>query len=297
MENNGAMEKALPVLGIDIGGTKIAGGICAQGKLLHKKNIQTPHAGSKEEILHTILSFIQSFSEYQFSAIGIGIPGLVDAENGIVFNLANIPAFQEVHLKEFLEERLDMPVHINNDANCFALGEYHNGLKAKHKNMVGITLGTGVGTGIIANGQLYSGTYCGAGEWGGASYLDKTFEFYCSGKFFHSHMGLSTKRCYQLAKSNDAKAMETFNLFGGHLGAMIKQLMFVLAPEAIVLGGSISNALPLFAEPLMREINTFPYPAIRSNLKIFPSNLEGAAILGAGSLALQKNPTAFGEPI
>jgi glucokinase len=291
------MEKALPVLGIDIGGTKIAGGICARGKILHRKTIHTPHASSKEEILHTILSFIQSFSQHQFSAIGIGIPGLVDAENGIVFNLANIPAFQEVRLKEYLEERLDIPVFINNDANCFALGEYHFGLRAKYKNMVGITLGTGVGTGIIADGKLYGGIYCGAGEWGGVSYLDKTFESYCSGKFFHSQMGLSTKKCYQLAKSNDAKALETFNLFGGHLGAMIKQLMFVLAPEAIVLGGSISKALPLFEESLQKEIQSFPYPAIRSNLKIFPSNLESAAILGAGSLALQKNHTAFGEPI
>src|SRR5690606_10392508 len=130
-----------------------------------------------------IAAFIDTYSRYDFVGIGIGIPGLVDSSNGIALGLANIPSFQHVELKKFLTGRFSKPVFVNNDANCFAIGVHKYGVGKSFKSLVGITLGTGVGGGIVINGQLYSGLFSAAGEWCSAPYLDHNFEYYCSGKF------------------------------------------------------------------------------------------------------------------
>ena len=140
---------------------------------------------SQELILETLAAFIESYLPQSFAGIGIGIPGLVDAQMGIVLGLANIPSFQHVELRDFLVNRFGKPVWINNDANCFALGVHQFGIGQGFQNLVGITLGTGVGAGIIIHGKLYSGVNSAAGEWCGTPYLDRTFEDYCSGKFFN----------------------------------------------------------------------------------------------------------------
>jgi len=284
-----------PILGMDIGGTKIASALGVNGNLYYNKSIATPSESSQEEVLETIVEHIATYRKYGFKGIGIGSPGLVDTSQGIIYHLANIPSFKEVNLKSYLENIFEVPVHINNDANCFVLGEYQQSRQYRH--MVGITLGTGLGTGIIANGKLYGGHQCGAGEWGGASYLNKTYEDYCSGKFFRTRSGLSPKELYGKAYDNDPLALAVFQEFGTHLGKLINQIMFAYAPEAIVLGGSISKAYPFFKDSLKQLIRTFPYKAISKNLHIYVSNTEDAAILGAISLteAAEVNDSSMQE--
>jgi len=274
-----------PILGMDIGGTKIASALGVNGNLYYSKTVPTPSESSQEEVLETIVEQISKYKKYGFREIGIGSPGLVDTAQGIIYHLANIPSFKEVNLKSYLENIFEVPVHINNDANCFVLGEYLQAQQYQH--MVGITLGTGIGTGVIANGRLYSGHQCGAGEWGGASYLNKTYEDYCSGKFFRTRGGVSSKELYSKALHNDPLAMAVFQEFGTHLGKLINQILFAYAPEAIVLGGSISKAFPFFKDSLKQLIRTFPYKAISNNLHIYVSTTEDAAIHGAISLADQ----------
>src|SRR5690554_4729429 len=111
-------------LGLDIGGTKISSGINEFGKVLERKEINTPYNSPQDQILEVISNHIATYLPLGFKAIGIGIPGLIDPHRGIVYNLANIPSFQRVHLKDYLESKFKVPVFINNDANCFALGEY-----------------------------------------------------------------------------------------------------------------------------------------------------------------------------
>ena len=149
------MEKA--ILGLDIGGTGIKGGVLIKGHLEDIRSIPTPALESQEYILETIATFIESYSHYDYVGIGIGIPGLVDTREGVVLGLANIPSFQHVELKKFLSTRFGKPVFVNNDANCFAIGVHKYGVGRPFKNLVGITLGTGTGGGIVINGQLYSG--------------------------------------------------------------------------------------------------------------------------------------------
>jgi glucokinase len=273
------------VLGLDIGGTKISAGLNNNGVVYDRKKIETPFNSSKEDILKVIADFISSYLSHGFKAIGIGIPGLVDPHKGIVYNLANIPSFQKVHLKQYLEEIFNVPVFINNDANCFTLGEYKFGPAKCHQHVVGISLGTGVGTGIIANSALYTGYICGAGEWGGVPYLDKTFEDYCSSKFFKTSEGKTAKCIAKAAMKNDQEALLKFKKYGEHIGMLIQRVLFTFAPESIVLGGSISKAYPLFEESMLATVKNFPYKAISDPLKIYVSELEDVAILGAIALA------------
>ncbi|MFD2203620.1 ROK family protein [Shivajiella indica] len=273
-----------PILGMDIGGTSIKAGVLINGKLLDIRTISTPSLESQDIILETIATFIGEYLHHDFFAIGIGIPGLIDTDNGIVLNLENIPSFRKVHLRDFLQNRFGKPVYINNDANCFALGEYKFGAAKVYNHVVGVTLGTGLGAGIIVNGHLYCGFNCAAGEWCSAPYLDQDFEYYCSSKFFITKYGVKPKTLFKKATEGDLKALEAFREYGFHLGELIKNILYVLAPQAIVLGGSIRKAYPFFKESMIGNIATFKYPSISSNLKILISDLDETAIHGAVAL-------------
>jgi glucokinase len=177
-----------------------------------------------------------------------------------------------------------VPVIINNDANCFTLGEYKYGPAKSHRHVIGITLGTGIGTGVIANSHLYTGYICGAGEWGAVPYLDSTFEDYCSSKFFKRKYNQNAKKLAKKAEENDPASLRIFEEYGQHLGALISRILFTYAPEAIVIGGSIRKAFPYFENGMRQAILQFPYKSISENLKIYVSHLEDSAILGAISL-------------
>lgn len=276
------MEKA--ILGIDIGGTGIKGGVLIKGHLEDIRSIPTPAHEDKEHILETIAIFIESYLDYDLAGIGVGIPGLVNVEEGIVLGLSNIPAFQHVELGKFLKERFAKPVFINNDANCFALGVHKFGVGRKFKNLIGITLGTGLGGGIVINGHLYSGVNSAAGEWCSVPYLDHNFEHYCSGKFFLNYYQSKPKSLAKKALTGDVYAQKAFDEFGHHLGELFKHILYTIAPEAIILGGSIRKTFPLFKGALYKNLSTFGYPTVLENFKILISELDETAIHGAVAL-------------
>lgn len=277
-----------PILGIDIGGTNIKAGVYVDAVLHDVRIVPTPAKESQEKVLGTIAELISGYEVYGFHAIGIGIPGLMDVGRGIVLNLSNIPSFQKVYLKDYLQEKFQKPVFVNNDANCFVLGEYKFGEAKIYRHVVGLTLGTGLGGGIIANGQLYCGVFAGAGEWCGVSYLDRDFEYYCSGKFFHGNYGKNAKVLAKLAKEGDKEALKAFEEYGSHLGELIKNILYTLAPEAVVLGGSIRKAYPYFKDSLHRQLETFQYKPVSENFRVLISSLDETGIHGAVALAAEQ---------
>jgi glucokinase len=285
-----------PILGMDIGGTSIKAGVLVGSQLVDIRSIPTPAQESQDFILATIADFIKTYLHHDFYAIGIGIPGLIDVENGIVLNLGNIPSFKKVHLRDYLQEVFSKPVFINNDANCFALGEYRFSVAENFKHVVGITLGTGLGAGIIVNGHLYCGHNCAAGEWCSSNYLEHNYEYYCSSKFFISKYGLKPKAMFKKAQKGDPEAIKAYQEFGHHLGELIKVVLYSLAPQAIILGGSIRKAYPYFKDSMMETISTFRYPSVSGNLKVLISNLDETAIHGAVALVdeyiSQPNPVS-----
>ncbi|SDS36759.1 ROK family protein [Gramella sp. MAR_2010_147] len=280
------------ILGIDIGGTKIQLGIVQESKVIHEKTFPTLSGSSKEDIVLNIIKEIEALGKHDFEGIGIGVPGLVDEKEGVVYDLLNISSWKEVHLKKHLEKHFKIPVKITNDANVFALGEKTLGEGKKYTNMVGITMGTGFGTGIIANNQLYSGSFSSAGELGSLPYLDKTIEDYCSGKFFRREYDVKGTDLYLKAEKGDEEALRILEEFGIHLGNAIKTILFILSPEAIFLGGSVSKSFKFFEAQLKRTISDFPFKKVLDQLVIKPSDMENTALLGAASLIISKRETS-----
>lgn len=136
----------------------------------------------------------------------------------------------------------------------------------------------------MINGQLYSGVNSAAGEWCSAPYLDQNFEYYCSGKFFENFYSSRPKALAKQAMQGDPIAIRAFEEFGHHLGELLKVILYSLAPEAIVLGGSIRKTFPLFKKSMYQTLNTFAYPTVLSQLRILISELDETAIHGAVAL-------------
>lgn len=279
------------IVGVDIGATKTRIGVVQDAQVIKEADFPTSSTASKNQILHELAAGIEEVAGRDFTGIGIGVPGLIDEENGILFDLLNIPALKEVHLKAHLEQHFNKPVRITNDANVFAVGEKMFGEGKPYANLVGVTLGTGFGCGIIANNKLYSGAYSSAGEFGNISYLDKTIEDYCSGKFFQQR-GLTGTAAFERAKAGDKEALLLFESYGEHLGNALKLILNILSPQAILLGGSISLAFPFFEASLKSSMDNFPFRKVREQLVIKPSNTTNIALLGASALILADQPKA-----
>ncbi|MCC9138408.1 ROK family protein [Pontibacter silvestris] len=283
------MQQSQKIVGIDIGATKTHIGIVQEGDVISEIKLTTSAYAPKEQIVGEIISGIEQLFDTDTLGIGIGVPGLVDEKNGVVCGVQNIPSWKEVHLKKYLEEHFQKPVYITNDANSFVLGEKIYGKAKDLKNIVGITLGTGFGTGIIINNSLYSGTLSCAGEFGGVPYLDQTIEDYCSGKFFLNKCGMPGKKVQLLAKDGNQQALEVLHQFGYHLGNAIKVILYALSPEAIFLGGSVSKCYPFFEKTMRESIATFPFKLVTDQLIVEPSGIDKAAILGAAALFKMKS--------
>jgi glucokinase len=223
------------------------------------------------------------------TAIGIGVPAVVDPIHGIVYDVQNIPAWKEIHLKSILEKEFKLPVHINNDANCFALGEFTYGKAQQYNNVIGLSLGTGIGMGIIINKALYNGVLCGAGEIGMLPYKDSIIENYASSFYFSHNYNSTAKSMAQDAKKEDLIALKAFKEYGEHLGEAIKCILYLYAPDALILGGSISKAYPYFKDSMFEKLKSFAYHKQIENLVIEVTNTKGSAILGAAALCTQNN--------
>lgn len=277
------------VLAVDIGGTKIHMGVFHQGSIVEELKLATaPHAPRKK-IINRIIMGLEQLMDLEVAGIGIGITGLVDEEQGIVYDVTNIPSWKEVPLKKILEDYFKKPVYLTNDANTFILGEKNFGRAKGYKNAVGITLGTGFGVGIIIDQALYSGTLSSAGEFGSIKYLDQTIEDYCSGKFFLNKFGISGAEVYAMARQGDIHALEILQQLGHHIGEAIKIVLYALSPEVIFLGGSVSACYHYFKEAMEKSIQTFPFKRVLDQLVIECSEVNNAALLGAAALFEMKH--------
>ena len=196
----------------------------------------------------------------------------------------NIPHWDVVPLREILEARFGVRVVIDNDANCFALGERVFGVGRQYENFVGLTLGTGLGGGIIQQGRLLADSNCGSGEFGMMPYRDNILEYYCSGSYFMNIRGVDGKTMYERALKGDAEALEAYRQLGEHIAAAVKIVMLAVDPEMIVFGGSVAAAHALFEKSLWENLRDFAYPNSVKRLRIFFSEMENPAILGAASL-------------
>jgi len=272
------------VIGVDLGGTNVrAGKIVGQEITEHHARAITAR-GSEGTVLQEIRETISAVFDKVVAGIGIGVPSLVDVDKGIVYMVENIPSWKEVPLKDILEQSFQVPVYVNNDANCFALGELYFGAGRGYRDLVGMVLGTGLGAGIIVNGKLYCGRNCGAGEIGTIPHKEHTVEYYCSGQFFQNQYGVDGGMLFEQAKQGDAQALEKFAVFGDNLGQAVMIALYAYDPEIIVLGSSASKAWPFFEAALRQRLKDFAWQHALARLVIQPSQTTEIAILGAAAL-------------
>ena len=272
-------------IGVDLGGTNMRAGRVENDCLVAQASERTPKSPKDTaETIDLLERVIRSVWTPEVSAIGIGVPGLVDRQNGVVYNLVNIPHWDVVPLREILEARFGVRVVIDNDANCFALGERVFGVGRQYENFVGLTLGTGLGGGIIQQGRLLADSNCGSGEFGMMPYRDNILEYYCSGSYFMNIWGVDGKTMYERALKGDAEALEAYRQLGEHIATAVKIVMLAVDPEMIVFGGSVAAAHALFEKSLWENLRDFAYPNSVKRLRIFFSEMENPAILGAASL-------------
>lgn len=272
------------VIGIDLGATNIRGAYVYENNLSEIIKQRIHSNGTELEVLNDVFALTDQLMQDDITAIGIGVPSVVDTEEGIVYDVQYIPSWKEVHLKTHMEQRYGVPVFVNNDANCFALGEYYFGKGKGYNSMIGLTVGTGVGAGIIINKKLYAGHNCGAGEFGTVDYLDKIYEYYCSGSFFENVYELKGEFVFEKAQQGDAQSLKLYNELGGHLGNCIKMIMYTYDPQLIVLGGSVRNAYEYYQEAMWERIKTCVYSKSAERLIIEISSLQNSGILGAAAL-------------
>ncbi|MDI6850182.1 MAG: ROK family protein [Candidatus Saccharicenans sp.] len=276
----------MAIIGVDLGGTNARAGLVEGNRVTKIAVREIRSQGGSEEVLTDLKAVVESVLSPEVEGMGIGVPSVVDPQTGTIYDVQNIPAWKEVPLKTILEAEYKIPVYVNNDANCFAAGERYFGQGRHYRNLVGLIVGTGLGAGIIADGHLYSGTSCGAGEFGMLPYLDSNFERYASGQFFLKSYGQPGKEFYRRAVAGEEEARRIFSEFGRHLGEAIKAIMYAVDPEAIILGGSVSRAFEFFRDSMLETVSGFAYSIALKKITIMPSVTDNIAILGAAALYL-----------
>jgi len=276
----------MKIIGVDIGGTKIGAGLVGNDKIIKLSTLPTPFDRPQVEVVNAVIQAIEEVYDPEIRGIGIGVPGLVDLKEQRVLDVTNIPSWDSVPLTELISDYFNKPVYVNNDANCFALGEKYFGKGKPFANFVGLIIGTGLGAGIVINNHLYAGQLCGAGEFGNIYYRDKNIEAFASGQFLRDK-GLDGKLVYKRASMGDPVALKVFDDLGLHVGRAVANILFALAPEAIILGGSVSKAYKYFGDSMNDFLeDNFPFRRLYQQLVIEVSENEESGILGASSLVL-----------
>lgn len=275
------------ILGIDIGGTTIKGGRIEDSRIVEQFTMDTRAQEGGIRTINALKETIRQLKTNEIRAIGIGVPSVVDRKRGIVYNVQNIRDWEEVHLKSLLENEFNVPVYVDNDANCFAYGEKIFGKGKNFQNFVGITLGTGVGGGIIQNHHLLSDSNCGSGEFGEIPYRDSILEDYCGSRFFIREAAQTAYDVASSAKNGDMRSIGLYHEYGKHMAVLVKIILLVLDPQAIIFGGSISQSFDLFERSMFENLKDFPYPKSVENIQILTSDLNNVGILGAGALCIK----------
>ena len=254
------------VVGVDVGGTNIKLGVVDHlGQVIVRNSFPTkPFASSRIKLIAALSREIEAsiitagLKKKQIAGVGIGLPGLVDYEKGIVRFLPNIPGWRSVHLKSILQEKIKLPVFVDNDVKVITLAESKFGAGRGVKNLVCLTLGTGVGAGLILNGQLYRGEDNAAGELGHMPLNEHgpkcncggfgCFETYVGNRALFAlasrvmgNPGMTLEDMFALAQKGNKKALFFWKTAAGHIGNGLVGIVNLLNPHLIIIGGGISH--------------------------------------------------------
>lgn len=288
------------VIGIDLGGTAIKlGRFLKDGSCLESLTIATPQPSTPEAVIKAIATMVKQLnSEKKCVAIGLGTPGPTDVEGKIAKVAINLNGWYNVPLADELEFQTGIKTVIANDANCAGLGEAWLGAGKNFQNLIVLTLGTGVGGAIILNGKLFTGHLGAAGELGLITLNPNghpcnsgnqgSLEQYVSATAIRRQTGKEAVELGKLAKIGDSQALTFWENYGKDLGAGLASLIYVLTPEAIIIGGGVSASAQFFLASTWEEIEKRVLESCRVGLQLLEAKLGNqAGMVGAAKLAWQ----------
>ena len=292
-------------LGVDVGGTKIAAGVIDREGRIERRLEHTTPVGSQQEFLAGLEGAVEELLGDDVAALGFGIPSTVDQRSGRVVSSVNIP-LADVDFRERMREHFSLPVGMDNDANAATIAEWKIGAGRGSSDMVMLTLGTGIGGGLILGGKPYRG-FVGAGaelghmviEFGGepcGAGCDGHghFEQYASGRAADRAAakvlgpGSKARELVAAARDGNEAALEAMREIGRRLGAGMGSLVNIFDPELVVIGGGFSSALDLLLDPAREVLAQEALPPGRDLVRIVPAALGAdAGLVGAGFVAFE----------
>lgn len=291
------------VIGIDLGGTKISGGLLDEkGKILKSDKVDTQAEEGRDVVIANIVKLIKKLPYEEAEAIGIGTPGFIDSENGIITFAGNIKGWTGLNLKEAIEEYFDIPVFIENDANIALICEKWIGSAKDYDDIVMITLGTGLGGAVYSQGRLLRGSNFQGAELGhvilypgGNSCTcgqDGCAEAYCAGSAIgneYERMTGKKKTSEEVLASvdEDKDAKKVLDQYEKNLAYFLTSLRNIFDPQAIIIGGGLINAKELWWDGVIENFEKICHK--HETVDIVPAKfLNDAGMIGAGKIALER---------
>lgn len=309
-------------IGVDIGGTNIKIALVdAEGKIIYSNTTPTRAEMGYEAGVNNIKQAIKDLMQdanqttKTIESIGFGLPGQIDYKNGIVKNLPNIPGWVDIPLAKIIEEEFSIETKLDNDVRCAALGELYFGAGKGCENLVCITVGTGIGSGIVLNGKLVRGAtnaageighikmtmgegpLCGCGDYGcfeayasGPAIVTMAKEYISGGKSAkYKEMaadGIITPYIVaQAAMQGDAVSIQIFKQMGKIIGLGLASVVNLLNPEKIIIGGGVADAGDLLLEPIRKTLKDRAMPIQAEAVSVVPAQLANTAgVIGASLL-------------
>jgi glucokinase len=249
----------MAVLGIDAGGSSVKVVLREKEKIEKKEVFELSR--EKKEFLNLLEKIYRIFSKNKkIEKIGVGLAGILDKKRETVVRAPNIFWLENIKIKKILQERLKRKIFIENDVNCFALGEKFFGQAKNFDYFITLVLGSGIGGAIFINGKIILGENGGAGEIG-HTFLDiekkLDFENLASTKFLKRKLNKNSLQAKMLAKKGDKRAIEAFKLLGRNLGFGIVNLIHIFDPQAIILGGGVTMSKNFFEKEMKKTIKKF----------------------------------------
>jgi glucokinase len=309
------------VIGVDIGGTKLAAGVVDDRLQIHQRLQRSMRGQDTPALLDTIAAAVQELvntTQGEIAAVGFGIPSLIDRRSGTSVVAVNLP-LTDIRFGALMAERLDLPVFVDNDGNVAALAEHRAGAAMGIDHMLLIGLGTGIAGGLILNGELYRG-WIGSGAELGHMVIDINgprcqgncpnhgcFEAMASGTALareaqlfatvqpESALGhaardgreLDGPLVTELAHDGDSAARDVIRLIGERVGVAIASYVNIFNPQMVVVGGGVMGAGEMLLEPARREVQKRALPPSRDNVSIVAAEFgHEAGMVGAAALAL-----------
>jgi len=309
-------------IGVDIGGTNIKIALVDfNGKIVYSNTTPTRAEMGYEAGINNIKQAIKELmaetkaDEKTIEAIGFGLPGQIDYKSGIVKNLPNIPGWVNIPLAQIIEDEFKITTKLDNDVRCAALGELNFGAGKGCENLICITVGTGIGSGIVLNGKLVRGAanaageighikmdmtggpLCGCGDYGcfeayasGPAIVTMAKEYISGGKSAKykemANDGIITPYIVaQAALQGDAVSIQIFKQMGKIIGTGLTSVINLLNPEKIIIGGGVADAGDILLEPIRKTIADRAMPIQAQAVQIVPAQLANTAgVIGASLL-------------